>query len=255
MNNKMNETIERELKELTVDYPSEDEINQTIFALYEHVPERKRTLRDFMKRIKELLKLSGKEFLHISSYFWIANLLFLSFGIAGTYFYSDPLMTLFILSPIPFLTGLLEIFKSRDQGLMELESTLKYTAQQLIFSRMFIVSGFNLILNVSLIAWFYWATDIVFQLSQLLVYWGMPLTLISALGLFLTTKYRGTISSPILVFSWFVVGYSITQFPRSNEMLQSMGIAGSLTVILASICLIVIQLKKIKGENFIEFNR
>ena len=254
MNKKMNETIERELKELTVDYPTEDDINQTIFALYEYVPERKRTLQDFAERIKKLLKLSGKEFFQISSYFWISNLLFLLFGVVGTYFYADPLMTLFILSPIPFLTGLLEIFKSRDHGLMELEATLKYTVQQLIFSRMFIVTGFNLILNIFLIAWFYVSADIVLLFSQLLVYWVMPLTLISAIGLFITTKYRGTMSSPVLVSSWIVLSYAMTQFPRSYEMLQNISVAGSLIVITTSICCIIIQLKKIKGEIFIEFN-
>lgn len=225
MNKEINEKIERELKELTVDYPSEDKINQTIFALYEHVPERKRTLSDFVDQIKELVILSGKELVHISPYFWIVNLLFLFLGIVSTFtFHSDPYMTLFILSPLPFLAGLLEIFKSRDQGMAELEATLKYTVQQLIFSRMFIVSGFNLIVNVIIITWFYLSMDVVFQTSHLLIYWIMPLNSISALGLFITVRYRGAIASPILVSTWLIFGCFITQFSNSNDFIQSINL-------------------------------
>src|SRR5699024_670438 len=126
MTEKINETIENELKELTVDYPSEDEIEQTIFALYEHMPEQKKTITSRLEQIKELLILSGKEFMHISPYFWIANAIFLIFGAGSTYFFNaNPFITLFVLSPLPFLTGLLEVFKSKNEGLAELEMTLK----------------------------------------------------------------------------------------------------------------------------------
>src|SRR5699024_10606414 len=159
------------------------------------------------------LILSGKEFMHISPYFWIANAIFLIFGAGSTYFFNaNPFITLFVLSPLPFLTGLLEVFKSKNEGLAELEMTLKYTLEQLIFSRIFIVAGFNLILNVIMLAWLYVSENIALQFTQLLVYWVMPVAAISAIALVVTTRFKGTFVSPVLLSSWLIFGFFVSQF-------------------------------------------
>lgn len=256
MKKEINEKIADELEAFTVDYPSDEEIDQTILTLHKHVPEKNMPMRDFVGKIRELLFLAGKEFFAISALFWTANIILLLFGIISTtLFNADPYMTLFILTPIPFLTGLLEIFKSRDQGMAELEASFKYSMQQLIFSRMLIVSAFNLILNAILITWLYAAVDLMFQLSQLFVYWMMPLTMLSALGLLLTTKYKGTITSPVLVATWLVTGFLIAQVPDGANFINQIGLTGSIGIVIASLCTIIFQLRKIQRRRIsIEFN-
>ncbi|MNP42510.1 hypothetical protein D3C76_1362810 [compost metagenome] len=47
--------------------------------------------------------------------------------------------------PVPFILGLLEVFKGRDQGLMEMELTCKITSQQLMLTRLIVVLSANMV--------------------------------------------------------------------------------------------------------------
>ncbi|MBY7142647.1 hypothetical protein KFZ56_06055 [Virgibacillus sp. NKC19-3] len=256
MKKEINDKMADELEAFTVDYPSEEEMDQTISALHAYVPEKNMPMSNLLEKMKDLLFLSGKEFFTISRLFWSANIIFLLFGILSTtLFHADPYLTLFVLTPLPFLTGLLEIFKSRDQGMAELEATFKYSVQQLIFSRVLIVSVFNLILNAILITWLYVALDTPFVFSWLFVYWMMPLTLLAALGLVLTTTYKGTITSPVLVISWLITGFLIAQIPNGADFINHIGLTGSISIVIVSLCTIIFQLRKIQQRRLsIAFN-
>lgn len=248
----MNEETVSMLDEFSVDFPSEEEIEKTIMEIHHYVPAPKSKAFN-LGNIKNLLLLSGKEVMYISHLFWILNLAFLVFGSILTFWgHSNPYWTLFILSPLPFVTGLIEVFKSRNHGLVELESSFKYTAQQVILSKLFIVGLFNIVLNVGLIAAFAFELHIRFNLTALLTFWVMPFTLLSAISLVISTKFRSVMSSPMLIAIWFALGLFISGPYQSSTFIKDMGVVANLIVIGFSVTLMVMTIRAIKRGNFVD---
>ena len=71
------------------------------------------------------------------------------------------------------LIGLVEIFRSRDEGMIELELSLTYSPSDLMLSKLAIVGFFNLACNLLLIVVInFFAEPIV--LIELLKYWAVP---------------------------------------------------------------------------------
>jgi hypothetical protein len=252
LNKKINEETQLMLDEFSVDFPGEEEIERTIMEIHQYVPKPKSKMLN-MSNLKNLLLLSGREVLYISRLFWILNFVFLVFGSILTFLgHSNPYWTLFVLSPIPFVTGLIEVFKSRDHGLMELESSLKYSVQQVILSKLLIVGLFNFVLNVVLIAMFAFELHIRFNLTALLTYWVMPFTLVSSISLVISTKFRSVIASPILIAFWFALGLFISAANQSTTFIKDMGIVANLVVIVISVIIIVITIRTIKRGDFVD---
>lgn len=245
--------LKDKLEEITIEYPSEDEVDRTIYALYEHMPAQKKQLKDYFEEMMNILRLSAQELLQFSLTFWLANLAFVLIGIAGTaYLDSSPYLTLLILAPLPFLTGLIEVFKLKDPGMLELEATTKYSLENLLFSRLLLVGVYNFLLNALLIVWLYYAEGLSLIVSQLFIYWIMPVSVLAALGLFVTLKFRGMLSSPALLSVWLAAGFGLSQIPGGADFLRNISIWVSTLVILCSILAIGIQLKRIKKDVFIE---
>lgn len=242
------------LDEFSVDFPSEAEIESAICDLHPFVSNPRKQLID-VENLKRLLFLSLKEVIYISRMFWALNLLFIALGGIITFISKvNPCWTIFILSPVPFLTGLVEAFKSRNIGLLELESTLKYSAKQVIFSKMLIVGLFNLMSNILIMEIFSFTLHVEFSLATLLTYWVMPVTLLSGIALVIVTKFRHVMAAPIVTTMWLAITLFLINFQPSAKFIEQINITTIIIIILISVLVSIYMIRFIKRGDLIDID-
>lgn len=212
----MNETqidqeIQAYLEDYKVDFPNEEEIDASIQYILTEAPVKKRRRSIFKQWAKTLMFNSIQEMLTFGWIFWILNGMFLLLGILSlVQLKTDPYITLFTLAPLPFFIGLVEILKSRNSGMVELEMTLKYNAQQILTSRLLVVGLYNLLINVVIsVICVQLYPEIVY--SKLLLSWTVPYVFVTAVAFLVAMNIKGNTISAILTSSWFAICYSMIQ--------------------------------------------
>lgn len=246
--------LEKELRELrleeyTIEYPSEEAIAHTIDAMRPYV-EAAAPVATSAKR-----KPSIPWRLHVQQIrltYWFASLLFFGVGLLALgYWEGNPYGILLLLSPIPFLLGLLEMFRGRDEGLLELEISCKYSAQQLLMRKLFTISIYNLALCLVLIGIFGTFGEPLL-LSKLIVYWAAPFTVAVSIGLAVANRVRNMLSMPIALVIWICMALiiipSIEQFEQVAELPYIAGLIAALALVF-----IILQIKRLKrGYSYYE---
>lgn len=241
--------LEEWLSEFDIEYPDEEKVENTIMKLHPFVPKKKKQLWTIV--IPAPLRDAYQETLQFSQTFWISNLLYLILGLTIVFLIDgDPYLTLFFLSPIPIIISLYEIFRSRDQGMMELELSFKFSVSNLILSKLTLVGIFNLACTLLLIVIFsFFATPIV--LIDLLQYWAAPYSAIVSLSLLLSIKLRTLfvipVSLAIMTFLGLMVGKVIDIQLIIPEKL-------SIAIIACAMIGIGLAIKMIKRGVYHEFN-
>jgi hypothetical protein len=158
-----------------------------------------------------------------------------------------------ILAPFPILTGLFEVFKSRESGMAELEMSFKYSLQELILSRMFVIGGFNFLINLT----FTMCISIFYPeiwLWKLVLYWVTPFTVITAIMLVVVTKFRHIYAVTAGLLVWISFGAFISQ-ANMIEKIESIPVAFYILVIVFATIVVFTKLKRIykRGITY-EFN-
>ncbi|OEH94244.1 hypothetical protein [Bacillus solimangrovi] len=261
MNNKedVNLQINKELEQFdslndfSVEFPSEEDMYQTIETLRQYVPNQQE--KTIFNKLSDLLHLSAIEFFFIDKSFWLSNLAFFTLGLLfGMTAEVNPYVAIMVLSPIPFLVGLLEVFKGKDDNVNELISTLKYSAQQLVLARMVIIGAYNFGLSIGLISLLSFFGEGQLILTKILLYWIIPFMLVASLGLWLAQKIKGQLAAPITVLIWI----SFSMMYMSSETVMTYvesrpSFYYILTIILAAVFLFQ-QIKTIKRGVSYELN-
>lgn len=232
------------LDEYAVNFPSEVEIDRTIKALNAHMPDHKRTrLKHLTKRsIRELFQLVwGEVSIFRKSYFLICLiLLFIGFWL-GTQSKLNPYMNSFILVPIPFVLGLLEVFKGRDQGLMEIELTCKVTAQQLMLTRLIIVLVGNMVFILLLMLVISGGTGSFISWSAIGL-WYTQLIIAAGTSLWLAMRVRGGTAVSIFLIVWFGLVWLALNNPRLVALFQQIQPSILLMIALCGALLLISQI-------------
>lgn len=242
------------LNEYDVEYPSESEMMRTIDAIRPYVPVKDNKWRIYLDNMASIFKHSIQEFFYISPIFWIVNSLFLLTGLVAVFISEQsPYATIMILAPIPTITGLLEVFKSRNGNMAELEMSFKFSLQEIILSKMIVVSGFNIIINllVTLII-SYFHQDIL--LAKLMLYWIIPFMVITAICLVIVNRIRHTYAVTAGLLVWIGFGSLVSQ-TRVTEKIENMPKLIYVLVIVMAALLIIFQMKQLnkRGVTY-EFN-
>ncbi|GGH81490.1 hypothetical protein JOD43_001124 [Pullulanibacillus pueri] len=199
------------LDEYDVEYPSEAEIMMTIDRLRPFVPVKVNKRELMFRNMAVLLKRALHEIFYISPLFWVANSLFFLVALAAVFLgEQNPYGMIMILAPIPTLTGLMEALKSRNTGMAELEMSFKYSLQEMILSKMVIIGGFNLLINlvisVSLTVFYHhiW-------LWKLLLFWITPFTVMTAIAFIIVNRLRHFYAITASLMIWISFGGLISQ--------------------------------------------
>lgn len=211
----MTKTIDKDLKpeleQYIVQFPDEKEINTTINALRQYVPTKQTRTTQFIQRFMKLINHAKTEVFFMGKAYWLISITLFIIGYFVTMEQAlNPIITLIFLAPLPFIIGLLEVFKSREQGLLEIEMACKFSAHEVMLARLLLISLFNLTLNTMLTLAF--SPSITgTTLFHVTLLWLTPFTLITAVVLALTLKIRGNIFPLALIPLWgFTVAFVLT---------------------------------------------
>lgn len=253
--------MEKELNEYLVKYPDSNHIQSTIESLHQYVPNPAVKQVPFGQKTVKLLKLSLSELLFMNKLYWVTSFILFILGYFVTLSQSyNPAMTLFVLAPLPFVIGLVELFKGREQGMLEIEMSCKFSAHKIMLSRLLIISMFNIILNIILTISFKPLFDGE-NILRMISVWFLPLIIFSALALWLNTNVRGVLFNITFVFLWLITSITIINNPVWIQNLLTLPISLFMSAMLFGIGLFtyqVIQLTKkysiYDGEDTYEFN-
>ncbi|MDM5317267.1 hypothetical protein QUF49_14755 [Fictibacillus sp. b24] len=194
--------LEDVLDEYDVEFPTEDEIMMTINAIRPYVPVKENKWSSALQSVVDITKHAYKEVFYMSSLFWIANGLLFLVALSGVLLSEiNPYVMMMTLAPIPTITGLIEVIKSRNEGMAELEMSYKHSFQEILLSKMLVVGSFNLGLNVLLTI----SLELLsheLMVSKLMLYWLTPFTCVTALSLLLVTRFRKIYAVTVGIVIW-----------------------------------------------------
>ncbi|MCT8138388.1 hypothetical protein H1D32_11880 [Anaerobacillus sp. CMMVII] len=234
--------IENELNQYLVKYPDEQKINMTIDALRQYVPEKKKASIHLIDRFLSLIQHSKNELSLISKLYWLSSTILFILG----YFFViessfNPMITLIILTPIPFILGLVEVFKGRELGLLEIEMSCKFSAHEIMLTRLFLTGVFNITLNTILTIAFLPLIGSVYMWELLLV-WFTPFTMFAVISLWLSMKFRRTAFITTVISLWIV--FSIMLISKT-EIILNINIAFYLLFMGVGLFLLTLQIKQL----------
>lgn len=245
MNNKIDNNFKSELDQYIVEFPNEFEIDATIHSLRQYVPQKQTASTIFLKRLKKLLNHSKTEVFFMGKSYWIISIILFIIGYFVTITSAqDPIITLVFLAPIPFVFGLVEVFKSRDQGLLEMEMACKFSAHEVMLARLLLVSLFNLTLNTLLTLAFssYIMTTTLLQVTML---WLTPFTLFTACLLWISMHIRSATLSLTLIPLWGLFTFSLHTDVKWQPLVFDMHIEVHLILTGIGIGLFLLQIKQL----------
>jgi len=237
--------IEQELNQYLVKYPDEQKIDATIDTLRQYVPSQHKQSTKNNERLFKLIQRSVTEITLISKTYWIvsATLFILGYFITRYAAY-NPLFTLVIIAPFPFAFGLVEVFKGREKGLLEIEMACKLSAHEIMLSRLLIIGVYNIVLNTFLTFSFVSLINTASML-QILFAWMTPLTFFAALSLWLSMKFRGPIFMTIIVSLWMVFSFLFISKPNWLDFILSLNVAMYMLFLGIGISLFILQIKQL----------
>lgn len=239
------------LNEFDVEYPSESEMMMTIDAIRPYVPVKVNKWKITPGNIASILRHSYQEVFNISRLFWVLNSLFLFAGLVAVFAMDqNPYVIMMLVAPIPTLSGLLEVLKSRNAGMAELEMSLKFSLQEIILSKMLVVGGFNLIINMIftfVISNFYHEIWI----WKLMLYWITPFTLITAVSLVIVNRIRNSYSITAVLVSWIGIGMLLNQTQFVNKI-ESIPAPMFILITVSAVGIIIFQMKQmyVRGVTY-----
>jgi hypothetical protein len=243
----MNETpIDYDVKEYLdsykINFPNEDEMEASIEFIMAHVPVKERSSALLARKAKALVMNSSRELMNFSWLFWSLNGLFLLLGVICLLkFNYNPYLTVFALAPLPFFVGIFEILKSKDEGLVELELTFKYNAQQILTSRLLVVGLYNFAVNIIISA----ITVAVYPevlIANLFLIWTIPYVFVTGIAFFIALKTKGIVASGTIIAVWFAFCYGGLMIPEVTEFFQKMNPLPAAGLILAGIIIWTIHI-------------
>ncbi|SHK69741.1 hypothetical protein [Alicyclobacillus tolerans] len=193
--------LSRMLDKFTVDFPPEHVIQNTIDQAVFHVLQpREVTAVPLFKRIWGIVSFQTE---YVAKWFWLVSaLMFLSGYLITASCGYNPYKIIIILSPLPFILGILELFRSVDSGMSQIELTCKTSLPQTLMARLTVLGIYNIVLNTAMSVGLSWLVGM--DLWRVVLFWFVPFTWISAVTLYLSTKFRGRALVPVVALVWSI---------------------------------------------------
>ena len=219
-NEEFDKDIEGFLQSYIVPKASEEEVQDTVEKLRQYMPKEKKKSIIFMMIKNQVTYINKFYFLASLSLILIA--LFLPSNDELSYY-----KYLICSSPISILLGLFELIKSREEKMWELEKSFKYNYNQIVLSRLIIISSFSIIVNLTLCGIFTnnASTEI---LLKLMTTWIAPFSLVASISFLIVSRLPGNNSIIICICAWIIALAFAQKF-----LLRFVESAGVLSLIVA----------------------
>ena len=227
-------------------YPGSEEINRTVETVRFHMRMKAGHKRGSWERMKRLLRLTASEFIFISPTFWIvsAALYLAGFIMIGLEHDILPEFALFVLSPMPFILGLVEVFRCRDERMLELEMSCTYNAPSIMLSKLCIVGMYSILLNAICSMGLAGAAEQV-HLMDITLLWMTPFTVLSGLSLAVAIRLRGSAAVVCMMSIWLGFCMIIILNPSLMRSILTMHAASCLLLIAMGVIMTATQISRL----------
>jgi len=233
------EDILNYLNQYTVEFPVEEEIDSTIDVLKQYMPNKNERMAKFCL----LVRMAADEITFISKTYWIACTILFIIGYWTTMREIDnPYATIIVFAPLPFVLGILEIFKGRDNGMSEIELSCKISSSEIIISRIILIGIYSVLMNTALACLLY-IFDNSIDFMRISVLWLSPFTFISGISLWVVMKIKGAYVVNVLISIWCILAYFAFTNDTVIKILLKLNNAVYLGIIFIGIILIAFQIK------------
>ncbi|ADU29481.1 hypothetical protein [Evansella cellulosilytica] len=239
------EELEAELDHYLVKYPDDSMLDETIDTLRQYVPIKQKKSIYYRDRFMTLIKRAKLEAFYIHPMYWtISVFLFVIGYVFTTYSAHNPLLTLIILAPLPFIFGLVEVFRGRESGVLEMEMACKFSVYEIILSRLLLIGVFNLTLTVlltlSLAPYIQTAS-----LFEVVVIWFAPFTIFVSLALWLSMRFRGAVFVMAFLSMWGIFSLVLASNSMWAERILTVHLPFHLLFTGVGLCLFMLQVRKL----------
>jgi len=244
--------IEQMLKAYIIPVPEKKRIDMAVNHVAEcmrHSNSYKADSGIFSRLIKvsaHVLRYSGKRYFLVCLVIYAAVLLLLRDNRI------NPYTPVIILGPVPFMAALLDIFRSREAGMAELEASFKYNLKQLMISKLVLAAFTNIVCNsvfsIAILGMYKSVNP-----AKVFLFWCVPFLFISTVSLFITMRIRGYYAPTVCLGIWSAFSVYITGNTRVMEYLVYRaeielfvlgGVISSIFLIYAVSCLLIKSMER-----------
>lgn len=235
--------IDRFLAQHEVKYPSESEVNRTVEELRLHMVLISNRETSTVRAMK-LIRLMSMEVTMFHPSYWITLVLLYAMGYLGVLVsgYLSPPLILFLLAPLPGILGAVELYRSRDERMLELEMSCVHNGASVMLAKLFLVGCTTVCLNL-VFTWGiagYSSTSIM----QLTLLWLAPFTVISGLAMLAVARLRGSAAIMLVLSLWGTAAVLLLMKPAWQAHLLAVSSLMYVPVVLAGAALIALQLQR-----------
>ena len=239
--------IERYMNSYFVEFPEEEDIDNTINILRTYVPPKVKKTNKRFSRFKSLLNGALSEIEFMSKMYWVGSLLlFIIAYVFITVHDKNPYILVVSIAPMPFVLGLIDVFRGREEGVWEVEAACKISVQEIVISRLFLISIYNVLLNLIFTALLSIFTNILKDISiiKLTLLWSAPFCIVSGIALCIAVKIRDKYISMWVISVYIVSMVSVLSDKRVLNKLIVVNDFIYLGIALVGILIAGFQLKK-----------
>ncbi|MBU3092638.1 hypothetical protein KPL35_11185 [Clostridium sp. CF011] len=231
------------MQNYTIELPGEEEIDATIEVLRQYVPIKNERFKKFC----HIIRMAAGEITFISKIYWVFCTAIFIIGYFISINQIDPYITIMALAPLPSILGIVEVFKGRDSGVLEIELSCKISAIEIMLSRILVIGIYSIFMNTALSVVLYMFRSNI-DLWKLSVLWLTPLTLVSGVSLWIAMKIKGDYAVAAIVSIWsMVILYMCIDKKFVNTIMQLDTVA-YMVILSISTLMLVLQLKALQSR-------
>jgi hypothetical protein len=197
--------------------PEMEQLNSLVSRLTPYMPS-SAVSRSF--RLKKFMQLARSQLSLFESSFWLAGLSVLAIGLLTSVLDGPELLSLtfVLLSPILAAASVAYAFRPETRTLGELERLTATSPLELLYARLVLVFGFNLLI-VLLLLLMIWAEGPQVALWRLVLAWLGPMSALTGTALYATLRWGALVGSILPLGLWaslVMVGWRAALLQASN---------------------------------------
>jgi hypothetical protein len=227
------------------------QIDRTVEILRQYVPKKQVLWERKAERLADILSTARQDIPFFSWGYWLTCLIFYAMGgcwiIAAVDANAHTIM--FLMAPIPFILGLLELFKGRDAGMTEIEMSCKLSIHEVILARMVVIGAYSILLNTLLSVFIYYL-QLGGPFWQLTLFWLTPFTSISAMALYIVQKVRSGYAVAFFLATWAAI-VLIMHTTGFADILQTVNAAAYLLITFFSAIILIYETHRMTDKYFL----
>jgi len=155
----------------------------------------------------------------------------------------NPYKVIMSISPIPLLLGLIEVFKGKENNMLELELSFKISGKEIIISRIIIIGIFNIILN-TVMSLLFFKSGIDVELLKINILWIVPFVWINLITFIIAKNIRGYYVSLGAISFWILLVSILFKNEYFIQKIMYINMAVYMTMVVVGIYLYYMALKK-----------